>query len=254
MTTEREEYSTPVTETLNKRVSIRDFTGEAIPDEMLRTILNTARRTSTSSNMQAYSLVVVRNPETKKKLAVLAGNQKHIETSDVFIGICADVHRLEIAAEMHGKKLAKNLENFLVSSVDAALLGQSVLAVAESFGLGGVMIGGMRNHPKEAAELLGFPNGVYIVFGMSLGWPDEAQRTPQKPRLPEELIIHYEQYDSSDPREKLSEHDAELAEHYRSQSGSLDDAAWTGVIARRFTAPRRPEMRSVLEEMGFNFD
>ncbi|MDQ7027783.1 MAG: NADPH-dependent oxidoreductase [Anaerolineae bacterium] len=254
MTIEREEYTSPVSASLNKRVSIRHFTGEAIPDEMLRAILNSARRTSTSSNMQAYSLVVVRNPETKKQLAVLAGNQKHIETSAVFIAICADIHRLEIAADMHGKTIAKNLENFLVSSVDAALLGQSVLAVAESFGLGGVMIGGMRNHPKEAAELLGFPKGVYIVFGMSLGFPDEAKRSPQKPRLPEELIIHYEQYDTSDPTEKLRQHDAELAEHYRSQGRGLDDAAWTGVIANRFSTIRRPEMRSVLEELGFNFD
>lgn len=153
-------FSTPVTETLRSHVSIRRYSGEAIPDDMLHEILNAARRSPTSSNMQAYSLVVVRNPETKKKLAVLGGNQEHIETCDVFIAVCADINRLKIGVRLHGKELVRNLELMLISSIDAALVGMSLATAAESFGLGHVMIGGMRNHPKEVAELLGFPEGV----------------------------------------------------------------------------------------------
>ncbi len=244
-------YTTPVIETLNNHVSIRRYTDEPIPDEMLRTILNAARRSPTSSNMQAYSFVVVRNPETKKQLAVLAGNQRHIETCDVFVAICADTHRLAKAAELHGKTLARNLENLLVASVDAALAGQSLATAAESFGLGHVMIGGMRNHPQEAAELLGFPQGVYIVYGMCLGWIDEDNRPPQKPRLQEDLIIHYEQYDATDPTEKLEAHDAELATHYESLGRNLSKAAWTGVMADKFSTPKRPELKETLDNMGF---
>ncbi|MEM9955662.1 MAG: NADPH-dependent oxidoreductase [Chloroflexota bacterium] len=247
-------YSTPVTEILNNRVSIRQYNGERIPDEMLRAILNASRRTPTSSNMQAYSFVVVRNPETKKKLAESAGNQKHIETCDVFLAICADVHRLEIACEMHGTHLHKNLENFLVASVDAAIAGQSVATVAESFGLGHVMIGGMRNRPKYNAEVLGLPDGVYVVYGMCLGFFDEEQRPPQKPRLPESVMIHYEQYDTSDPTEQLQAHDQELAEHYESLGRNLSKAAWTGVMADKFSQAKRPDMRETLESMGFRFD
>lgn len=247
-------YSSPVTQTLNKHVSIRQYNGEHIPDEMLREILNAARRSPTSSNMQAYSFVVVRDPDTKQKLAVSAGNQKHIETCDVFIAICADVRRLAVACEMHDTQLARNLENFLVASVDAALVGMSVATAAESFGLGHVMIGGMRNRPKYNAELLGFPEGVYVVYGMCLGFPDSENLPEQKPRLPEDLIIHYEQYDTSDPTEQLRAHDAELAEHYRSQGRNLDDAAWTGVMASKFSQPKRPDMRETLESMGFRFE
>jgi hypothetical protein len=116
------------------------------------------------------------------------------------------------------------------------------------------MIGAMRNDPQDAANLLGLPPGVYVVFGMCLGWPDTQSIPPQKPRLPEDLIIHYEQYDSSDPSEKLREHDAELAQHYNRLERNLDEAAWTGVMADKFSEPRRPELRSVLEAMGFNFD
>ena len=247
-------YSTPVTETLNKHVSVRKYTDERIPDEMLREILNSARRSPTSSNMQAYSFVVVRDSNTKKQLAVLAGNQRHIETCDVFIAICADISRLEKACEMHGASLGRNLENLLVATVDASLAGMSLATAAESFGLGHVMIGGMRNHPKEAAELLGFPDGVYVVYGMCLGFPELDNYPQQKPRLPEDLIIHYEKYDTSDPTEKLKAHDQELAEHYRSQGRNLDDSAWTGVVAKKFSTPRRPELRETLEGLGFSVE
>jgi hypothetical protein len=72
--------------------------------------------------------------------------------------------------------------------------------------------------------------------------------------LPEELVIHYERYDNSDPTEKLQAHDRELAEHYRSLGRNLHDAAWTGVMANKFSSPRRPELRETLEKMGFSFD
>lgn len=247
-------YSTPVTETLKNHVSVRKYNGQPIPDEMLREILNASRRSPTSSNMQAYSFVVVRNPETKKKLAESAGNQRHIETCDVFIAICADVSRLDKACELHGVELHKNLENFLVASVDASLAGMSVATAAESFGLGHVMIGGMRNRPKYNAEVLGLPDGVYVVYGMCLGFFDEEQRPPQKPRLPEDLIIHYEQYDTSDPTAKLEAHDKELAEHYESLGRNLSKAAWTGVMADKFSKPKRPDMRETLESMGFKIE
>ena len=246
--------STPITELLEERVSIRRYRDKPISNEMLRTILNSARRSPTSSNMQAYSIIVVRNPETKKELAVLGGNQRHIETCDVFLAVCADIHRLEQVCAIHESRLARNLENMLVATVDASLVGMSIATAAESFGLGHVMIGGMRNHPQEVADLLGFPEGVYVVFGMCLGWPDAQKIPPQKPRLPEELVIHYEAYDNSDKTIQLQAHDVELAEHYRSLGRNLDDAAWTGVMAKKFTQPRRPELRETLENMGFRFD
>lgn len=249
-----ENLSTPLTDLLNNRVSIRQFNGDPVSDEMIRAILNAARRSPTSSNMQTYSFVVVRDPEKRDKLATLAGNQQHIRDCDVYVAMCADISRMMHANQMHGTELGRNLENTMVAIVDAAIVGQSVQMVAESFGLGAVMIGGMRNDPKLAAELLGLPDGVFVVYGMSIGWPDEEKRPPQKPRLPEDLIIHYEQYDSSDPTEKLQQHDQELAEHYRSLGRNLNDAAWTGVVSDKFSTPKRPFMREVLEGLGFKFD
>lgn len=246
--------STPVTETLNQHVSVRHFIDKPIPDDMLHTMLNAARRSPTSSNMQAYSFVVVRNPQTKERLSALAGNQKHIITCDVFVAVCADISRLAHACRMHGTQLARNLETTLVASVDAAIAGMSLATAAESFGLGTVMIGAMRNHPREVAELLRLPDGVFVVYGMCLGWPDAEKVPPQKPRLPEEVVIHYEHYSEADPSAALQAHDAALAEHYNMLGRNLNAAAWTGVMADKFSTPRRETLREALEGLGLRFD
>jgi nitroreductase len=246
-------YETAVTTTLNNHVSVRTFEDKPVPDALLDAILNAARRSPTSSNMQTYSIIVVRNPEIRSKLAVLAGNQQHIVQSAVFVGFLADISRLKIASEMHGEEMAKSMETTLVASIDAALVGMSVQTAAESFGLGAVMIGGMRNHPKEVAELLGFPTGVYMVYGMSIGWPKPRDNaTTLKPRLPQKLVIHREQYDSADPRPLIAAYDEQLAEFY--QNRNQHSAAWSGPIAKRLKKPGRPHLRPTLESMGFSFE
>jgi nitroreductase len=246
--------SSPVLETLNNHVSIREYLDKPIPDNLLTDMLHAARRSPTSSNLQAYSFVVVRDSDTKKKLAKFAGNQKHIETCGVFVAICADISRLEKACVLHGNNLGKNLENTMVATIDAALAGMSLSTIAESFGLGTVMIGGMRNQPKEVAELLNFPIGVIVAFGLCIGWPDWDRVHKQKPRFDPDINIHYEQYESTGVQEKLLEYDQKLANHYQTEGRQTQDAAWTGIIASRFNTPRRPHLKTTMEELGFSFD
>ena len=236
----------------NQHVTIRSFTQEGISEEMLTQILEAARRSPTSSNMQAYSVIVVRNPDVKQELAVLAGNQKHVETCPVFLAFCADLHRLKTVCELHDAEMTNNLETFIISTIDASLVGMSVQTGAESMGLGAVMIGAMRNHPREVAALLGLPQHVYVSFGMCLGWPDRDKIPPQKPRLPADLVIHQEKYDMTIPKSKIEAHNTEVAQHYANLGKNLDVAAWSGVIARNLSRPLRPDLQVTLEDMGFN--
>lgn len=245
---------TAVTALQKKHRTVRYFKPDPIDDAVLTEILAAGRRAPTSSNMQTYSIMVVKDPETKKKLAVLAGNQKHIEVCPVFLAFCADIRRLELAGEMHGQPLVKGLETTLVSTVDAALVGMSVNTAVESFGLGAVMIGAMRNHPKQVAELLGFPSGVYVVYGMCIGEPIWGDVPPQKPRMSDALIIHHEQYRDEGAVDEIAAYDRALANYYGSQSRNQHDAAWSGPIANRLNQRRRPHLRQELEELGFRFD
>lgn len=65
-------------------------------------------------------------------------------------------------------------ETFILATVDTALVAQNIMIGAESAGLGGVYIGGIRNNPQEVCELLTIPQHVYPVFGMCLSYLKES--------------------------------------------------------------------------------
>ncbi|MBL4721842.1 MAG: NADPH-dependent oxidoreductase [Alphaproteobacteria bacterium] len=246
---------TLISETINhlhNRVSVRKYSDKLVSSEIIDAVLSASFRAPTSSNIQAYSVVIVREQETKNKLSVLTGNQKHVANTPVFLAFCADLTGMEGALKRHGHDMEdNNLEIGLVSTIDASLVGMSAYLAAESLGLHGLMIGGVRNDTKAVAEVLGLPRRAYCVFGMCLGWPAE---TPElKPRMAYENMVHHEKYDVAKSEAQLDAYDKALAEHYRSIGKNTTDASWTDDIDNKFSIPRRTNLRSALKDLGFNF-
>lgn len=239
--------------TLQNHVSVRKYTDEPLDDETVLALLRAARRSPTSSNMQTYCFVVVRDMETRKKLkAFMVGNQDHVLTCQVFVAVCADISRVIRACEMHDEKLARTLEISMVATVDAALAGMSLSLAAESIGLGTVMVGSIRNDPEEAVRLLNLPEGVFVVFGLCIGWP--AESPPQKPRMSEDLIFHFESYSQDRVDDNIHAYYEALALHRRSIGQETPDTAWTTKMADRFPKPARPGMCEALQKLGFVFE
>ncbi|MDY0410083.1 nitroreductase family protein [Paracerasibacillus soli] len=59
-----------------------------------------------------------------------------------FLLFCADLKRLEVTGKKHGIVIEHdNLENFLIATIDTALIAQNVITAAESLGYGGCYIG-----------------------------------------------------------------------------------------------------------------
>lgn len=232
------------------RGSVRSFKPDPLPDGWLEAILEAARRAPTSSNMQSYSIVVVEDPATKAELAKVANGQQHIIDCPVFLALCADLTGPAQACAQHGETFhGHTLEAGLVASVDAALVGMTASLVADSLGLGSVMIGAMRNDARRAAELLGLPEGVYLVFGLCLGWAGKPPAA--KPRLPADAVVHRERYDPEARARHIAAYDRTLAEHYRGQGRQTPDEAWSAPIAQKFSKPLRAHLRQQLAERGF---
>ncbi len=248
--------NTPVPETevlrlLRVRGSVRNYKPDPVPEEWLNAILTAGQRAPTSSNIQAYSIVVFRNPAVKARLAELAGNQQHIIDCPVFFALCADLSRTAHACEIHDAQfLGHTLEKGLVASIDAALVGMSMTLAADSLGLGTVMIGGMRNSPLQVAGLLNLPRRAYVLFGLCLGWP----RVPPlpKPRQPAAAVVHHEAYDPAVIPAALDEYDRELARHYARQGRETPHQSWTRTTADQLSTPRRMNLRQELKELGFD--
>ena len=241
---------------LANRASVRKFQSVPVGVDMVEAVLRAGFRAPTSSNIQAYSVVVVRDAETKRRLSVVAGNQKWVAETPVFLGFCADLTRIAAALEANGHSLAgNNMEVGLVSSIDAALVAMSAYLAAESLGLGGVCIGGVRNNAVEVAQILGLPHRVYCVFGLCLGWPAEAPL--QKPRMAYGAMVHHERYGALagglDPATALAGYDTTLAAHYTETGRKTTPDSWTHDMDKKFNPPLRDRLREELKQLGFDF-
>jgi len=148
-----------------------------------------------------------------------------------------------------------NLELGLVASIDASLVGMSAYLAADSLGLKGVMIGGIRNDASETARILELPRGVFCAFGMCLGFPAEAPE--QKPRMDFSQMVHRERYGALDdgraPADAIADYDAGLAAHYAGLGKESPGDAWSGVIGSKFHPQPRPNLAKQLRRQGFDF-
>ena len=72
-------------ETILNHRSIRSFTDERLTEEEVLTLIKSAQAASTSSYVQAYSIIGVTDQEKKAKLAELAGNQPYVEKNGHFL-------------------------------------------------------------------------------------------------------------------------------------------------------------------------
>ncbi len=132
---------TPTIELICGHRSIRHFTDEPISEAQREAIINSARATSSSSFLQCSSIIRITDKALREELVTLTGGQKHVAQAAEFWVFCADFNRhLQICPDAQ-LGLAEQL---LLGVVDTAMMAQNALTAAESLGLGGVYIGGLR--------------------------------------------------------------------------------------------------------------
>ncbi|MBH0129441.1 NADPH-dependent oxidoreductase [Salinibacterium sp. NK8237] len=264
------EFITDTIRVLTSHESIRSFEPTPIAAEALEAILVSARSAPTSSNLQAFSIIVVEDAERRARLAHLVGDQRYVAEAPVMLIFCADVSRFHYLAERQGHTFdADNLEMFLMASVDAALALENALVAAESLGLGAVPIGSVRNQPSAIADELGLPQGVFAVAGLTLGHPREGVRRGTKPRLSSEAVVHREQYSGDDIEKHVSDYDDVMianglysGRQVTSASAQIPDSeyGWAEHTARRTSQPEgvtgpsvamRDHLKDEVEARGF---
>ncbi|MDQ0162681.1 oxygen-insensitive NADPH nitroreductase [Aeribacillus alveayuensis] len=245
----------PVIETILNHRSIRHFEDKQLTDEQIHTIVKCAQAASTSSYMQAYSIIGIKDIEKKKKLAEIAGNQAYVEHNGHLFIFCADLHRHEVAGEMEQVDVSTSLEStekFMVALIDATLAAQNAALAAESMGLGICYIGGIRNNSEQVSELLKLPNRVIPLFALTVGYP--AKMSGQKPRLPLTHIYHEEVYeqDQGHYKQLLNEYNETISQYYKERTKGEREDTWTGQMVNMLKVPKRMYMKEFVQKKGLD--
>ncbi|MHC0038228.1 oxygen-insensitive NADPH nitroreductase [Pseudoneobacillus sp. C159] len=245
----------PVIETILNHRSIRRFEERSLSQEQIEIIVASAQAASTSSFIQAYSIIGVKDVEKKRQLAELAGNQAYVESNGHLFIFCADLHRHEVIAEIEQQDLSVSLqstEKFMVSLIDASLAAQNAVIAAESMGLGACYIGGIRNNLPEVCDILKVPNRVIPLFAVVVGYP--AQHPDKKPRLPLQHIYHEDTYqqDSTYYKQQLEEYNRVISAYYNDRTGGKRTDTWTKQMAKMLVQPKRMYMKEFIEKKGFD--
>lgn len=235
---------------LNHR-SIRHFEDKPLTDEQIRTIVSSAQAAATSSFIQAYSIIGIKEKERKKKLAELSGNQPYVENNGHFFVFCADLYRHSLIGEQENKDVLPSIEStekFMVALIDTALAAQNAVIAAESMGLGICYIGGLRNNLEEVKQLLKTPERVIPLFGLAVGYP--SQVTDKKERLPFEHVYHEEEYlqDTELYLSQLREYDEHISNYYEKRTGGKRKDRWTEQIAGMLEKQTRMYMKEFVQK------
>lgn len=256
----------PVIDQMVRHVSIRRFdVSRPLPEGTLEMLIASAQSAPTSSNFQSWSVIVIRDPDTKRKMMELCDNQAFVGQAPLLLAFCADTYRNRYVTEKQGYAFGSDyLELLLVSTIDSALAAQNAALAAESMGLGCCMIGAIRNKAREVAELLGLPRGVYATIGLAVGWP--AQTPEVRPRLPQSVILHEDRYTTDHFDDALDAYDQRMAQTdaYRGRRVSIPGVTpepdkdtghygWMEHTARRMARGNefRRDLAPFLQEHGF---
>ena len=235
--------------------SVRSYKPDLLPDGTLETLLAAAQSAATSSNLQLWSLVAITDPDKKRELAKVAGNQKHIEQCPLFLVWLADLSRNQRMGEEEGVEMEVMpfVETFLVAAIDAALAAQNAVIAAESLQLSTVYIGAMRNNPEKVAELLHLPSEVFGVFGLCVGYASSDLKAEVKPRLPQAAIAFNEVYGNPDEQKLRINYDHEMTKF--SERNEMGADTWTNRVLGRMGKLSgmngREKLMGILNSMGF---
>ena len=227
--------------------SVRRYGSGPVPLEHIRAAVEAAQHASTSSWIQAYSLLEITDPESRERLAHLTGDQAQVAESGTFFCVCGDVRRHHLVAEDAGAPCEQNLETFLLAVVDASLFAQNLALAFEALGHGICYIGGLRNRLPEVDSLLELPSGVWPLYGLCVG--EAAERPSHRPRLPLEAVWFRDRYPSDEEvRRRIAEHDEVAREYYAEREQPGRD--WSGGTWRKFRRRMREGLKDYYESKG----
>jgi len=170
-----------VLEAIRGRRSVRSYSGESVPEDVLARVLEAARLAPSAKNLQPWKFIVVRDRATKIGLAKAAFEQYFMSEADIVVVACGFPDK---AYPRQGRYMNS-------WPIDVTIAFEHLILQAAEEGLGTCWIGAFEEGPVKA--LLGVPDEVRVMAMTPLGWPAETPRA--RPRRALDEIVSYERFE-----------------------------------------------------------
>jgi FMN reductase (NADPH) len=243
--------SNPIVDTMLNRKSIRRYTGDMPPDEVITTIVRAGQQAPFA--YQLCSLLLSRKQDQNPFRAPL------------LFTICVDSHRLErVMAHRQWQMVTNDLSLLFFGIQDAALMAENMVIAAESLGLGSCFLGSTPYRAETIAGEYRLPKRVFPLVQLTMGYP--AEDPPPRPRYPIQFALFEDEYPDLDD-EMVRRAMAEMDQGYQAQgyyreanyiiplesdrkeTFTFDNYGWTEHISRK-AGQWQPSPKALLEQLS----
>ena len=238
-----------MTDLLMNHVSIRKYQEKLIDRETVDTIIQCAQMAPTSGHFQAYTIIEVQEQSRKEYLSEVAGGQRWVKEAPLVLLFCTDLNRGRKYYDGIDHDVLSNTESYTVGVVDTALAMGKAFIAAQSMGLGGVVVGGIRNDVKGIWRKFKLPDMVAPLFLLCLGYPNEEPGV--KPRLPQEEVHKIDYYDDSRQEELIKKYNDEVMKYYYNRTAGKVRDSWTQRCGNALMSKTRYEVGYFFRKIGF---
>lgn len=163
----------PVLEAIYRRRSVRDYTPQEVGLDDLREIIRAGVWAPSGLNNQPWRFVLVRDGQTKEKLAALTKYQKIVLAAPALITVFLDREAMYDEVKDH-------------QAAGACI--QNMLLAAEALGLGAVWLGQILHNREKVREVLELDARFDLMAVIALGHPAPGERRSQRQPL-EDFIL-----------------------------------------------------------------
>lgn len=163
-------------EAIRHRRSIRSYKSDAVEEEKIEKVLEAGRWAPSASNKQPWHFIVVKDEDTRKKLADIHSYGAFMAESPVVIVALGDPDR---HPKYHLCDPHNAVMNMLLAAYDQGL-GTCWMGVRDT------------QYEEKFRKILGIPDNLRVVCSVSMGYPDEDKTSRRRPI---DEIVSYDKYE-----------------------------------------------------------
>jgi nitroreductase len=184
-------------EAIRSRRAIKHFDpNHEMSKEEEKELLSLAILSPTAFNIQNWRLLVVKDPELRKKIRAVAWDQEQVTDTSLLIVLCADLKAWEKQPERYWVNAPEEVQEFMLPAIDAyyrgkdqvqrdeamrscGIIAQSLMLTAESMGYSSCPMDGFDF--DKVGELIHLPKDHVITMFVAIGkgtteaWPRPGQ-------------------------------------------------------------------------------